>query len=335
MKLPITAPLPPFYCTRRAARAVGYGCAALVCALSCLVGGAARAQTPSAPPPPVTAVVAPAVIPPTYHDPLSGVDIVTTTDPHMFPAVWRAEPTQVSAKPLAASEGERAVRVVKVALSKYSTELLKLNLSRVYVVGDLRFQGITAAGTNSSDRLYIKIESGNPLYTDTFIEESVHHEIAHLLQRNYGYLWDDLAWGKCNPPNFHYAAPSGVEAVREGHSSLRPNDDWNRHGFLSEYSASDPSEDFATVCGGLLTGDPTFWPLIDRFPALKTKLQTAINFYVKLNSDWTETFFRALRPGVTYAAPPESDVSRPTASVSTPAVASPTPPDPAGPAAKP
>ena len=162
------------------------------------------------------------------------------------------------AKPLAASEAARAVRLVRAALSKYPTDVLRLNLERIYVVGGLRYEGIEASGTNSATRLYIVIEAGNPLYTDGFIEESLHHEFAHLLRRNYPDLFDEPAWRSVNPLSFHYGAASGVEAVKTGHASLDASDDWNRLGFVNEYAAGDIDEDFAMTCGCLFVGDGDF-----------------------------------------------------------------------------
>ena len=267
--------------------------------------------SPAAPATPLPPTAQPAT---PFRDDASGVGVYTTLDDQIFPALWRTPTIAAAADPLpAATDTARLVRLMRVALSKYPPDLLRGNLERVYLVGDLRFQGIHAAGTNSANRIFIKVEPANRLYTDAFIEESFHHEFAHILRRNYDEQWDETAWTKANPADFHYGAPSGVEAVQSGHASLWYSETWARRGFLSEYAASDISEDFATIGGGLFTGDPVFWKWVERFPLLKAKVQVALAFYTRIDSNLTELYFRALRPGV-LAVPPAA----PTVPVVTP-----------------
>jgi hypothetical protein len=234
---------------------------------------------------------------------MSQVDVydVITTD--MFPAAWRVPPIAASAQPMAETERERALRLVKVALSKYPPQFLQANLKQVYLVGGLKFKGISAAATNSTNCLYIEVAANNPAYTDQFIENSVHHEFGHLLQRKYRKQWSRDAWSACNPPGFRYGSASGVDAVLSGHASGTWTDDWNRKGFLSEYGASNASEDFATIAAKLLLGDSAFWNRVDMFPALKAKVAVTISFYTSLNNRFTETYFRNLHVGVPYLTP--------------------------------
>src|SRR4051794_39172656 len=82
--------------------------------------------------------------------------IVTGLDDAMFPAEWRRPPDSARAAPLAAKELPRTVAAVARATAKYPAGVLRTNLDRVYVVGDLRFHGIAAAGTNSRDRVYVR-----------------------------------------------------------------------------------------------------------------------------------------------------------------------------------
>ena len=318
------------------------------------------ANYPAAPPaviapaPPVSvlppALVSPVLAPgattkPDFHDEASSVDVYAVLTDDMFPTEWHDPDVAVSAQPLAASERDRLVRLMKIALSKYPPELLKASLSRVYLVGGLRFEGIDAAATNSATCLYIEDEADNPhytdCYTDRFIEDSFHHEFAHLLQRSYREQWDPKGWIDCNPRAFSYREESGVEAVRSGKDSEEPTDDWNRQGFLCEYGASDAAEDFATIAADLLIGDDDFWKRADKFPALKAKINVAIGFYAKLSDRFNEAYFRSLHPGIAYVPPPTPAATM-TASatpVAPPAPASTTPPPPApgstDPAAKP
>ena len=295
-------------------------------------------------PAPLATVPTPTLAPPTlapgattkpdFHDAASSVDVYAVLTDDMFPTEWHDPDVAVSAQPLATSERDRLIRLMKIALSKYPPELLKASLSRVYLVGGLRFEGIDAAATNSATCLYIEDEADNPryadCYTDRFIEDSFHHEFAHLLQRSYREQWEPKAWIDCNPRAFSYREESGVEAVRSGKDSEEPTDEWNRQGFLCEYGAADAAEDFATIAADLLIGDDDFWRRADKFPALKAKINVAISFYVKLDDRFNEAYFRSLRPGIAYVPPPTLPATL-TASATSAAPTNPATPPPAAP----
>ena len=110
---------------------------------------------------------------PFYHDAASGVDVYDVVTDDMFPAYWRTPPIAASALPIAATERDRMLRLVKVALSKYPPTFLQANLKRVYLLGGLKFSGIAAAGTNSAGRLYLRVTANNALYTDPVLEKYV------------------------------------------------------------------------------------------------------------------------------------------------------------------
>ena len=298
IQLTATAPgLPPVRLSLRATRLFG----SELLGFSELLGAHREADAPE-----TTPIDAPVVARPIYHDAASQVDVYDVVTDDMIPATWHGPLIAASALPIAAAERDRALRLVKVALSKYPPEFLQTNLKRVYLVGGLGFKGIKAAATNSTSRLYIVAMANNPLYNDQFIENSVHHEFAHLLQRKYRREWSADAWAACNPTDFRYAARSGVEAVLTARASGRVTDDWNLRGFLSEYGASNADEDFATIASKLLLGDNTFWNRVNTFPALKAKVAVAIAFYAKLDNRFTEAFFRSLHMGMAYVEPPSA-----------------------------
>ncbi len=241
---------------------------------------------------------------PVWQDPVSHVDIFDASNEAIFPASWRSSETAASASPISPSARRRALRAVRVALSKYPPQFLQTNLKRIYLLGDLKFEGIVAAATNSADAVYITVSDNDPLYTDAFIEDTLHHEFGHLLQRNYREQWSESDWAMCNPPDFQYSSRDGVEAVRSGQASLTMSDEWNQQGFLSEYSASFATEDFATVSANLFLGEPNFWRRVDTFPALKNKINVAIAFYRKLDPHFDDAYFRRLSVNHIYVEQP-------------------------------
>ena len=299
---------------------VPHGIVTLAAVFALSFPSVAAAQTPPTPPsvPALPSVPTPPIMPlavPLSIDEATGVGIYSALDDETFPVSWRGGTIAASATPTTPVEAERVRQILLIALRKYPAAFVRANLERIYIVGTLRFQGISAAGTNSATRIYLRVVAGNARYTDTFLEESFHHEFAHMLRRNFMDRWNAAAWTACNPFGFQYGSSSGVEAIRNGKTALALSDEWNQRGFLSEYATSDMSEDFATVGGNLFTGDASFWATVDHFPALLAKLRVGMGFYQKMDPAFSENYFRSLRAGVVpppaapFTPPPPTPVS--------------------------
>ena len=77
------------------------------------------------------------------------VPIVTELDSDMFPEFWLAPSINASATPVDEQHLDRGIAQIHKGMKKYPPDVLKANLERVYVVGELGFSGIFAGGTYS------------------------------------------------------------------------------------------------------------------------------------------------------------------------------------------
>ena len=55
-------------------------------------------------------------------------------------------------------------------MDKYPTDVLKENLESIYIVQKLNFCGVSAAGTNSRNKIYLANNGLSGGYTNDFIE---------------------------------------------------------------------------------------------------------------------------------------------------------------------
>jgi len=221
------------------------------------------------------------------------VKVVFEYSADIFPDDWRNERIDAQGQQIDLEEIARSKQVAIKALNKYSTTLLGYNLRALYFLKSMKFFGVSFGGTNSLDALYLTNNGTSLGYTDTYIEQTFHHEFSSILFRNYVRFFDTTAWKKANDPNFDYNDPeSGVGAIRTGRSSQVLDTSLARYGFLTEYSMSSLENDLNTMAQNLFLPDMSFWNIVNKYPKIKTKMQLLAAFYNKLDTRYTEKYFR-------------------------------------------
>lgn len=228
-----------------------------------------------------------------YEGKTSGIQIVLKKEEGMFPGDWKEDPINAEASNLDEARIERSLKVVKKALDKYPSELLRSNLKRVYVLKSLYFYGVEYGATNSSESVYITNRGIKEGYTDSFLEELVHEEFSSILFRNYNYyFFKEMDWRDVNPDSFSYGE-GGRKAIQSGEGSLEINTSWLRKGFLYQYATSDLEEDFNSFARKTFTGKE-IWQYAKDYPKIEKKLRLMIDFYHEIDPVFTEEYFRKL-----------------------------------------
>lgn len=213
-------------------------------------------------------------------------------DAEIFPVQWRGGKVNAEADLLAVEAREPAAAIVKQALSLYPLAVLEKNLSRVHLVGGLRYSGVSAGGTRSSMVVYLV--AGNSRYTPGRIRRIFHAEFSSILFLNYKDSFDAKAWRATLPDGFDYSG-SGVQAIKGGQASQETTQELLAAGFLKQYSQASAEEDFNGYAAALLTGDETLWQAMENHPRVKTKAELAMKFYHRIDSTFTREFFLSLR----------------------------------------
>lgn len=229
------------------------------------------------------------------------VPLVFAAGPEVFPKEWIGPPYSASARPLGSNslafshrssdeflKGVAEQAVVR-GLQKYPLDLLRRHLTRVVVVGTLEFSGIHAAGTNSSDTVYLACADAD----EAFIEETLHHEFSSILLRSNSTQFGEARWRALNPRDFQYG-DSGVQAIARGRDSLEYDAESNRLGFLHQYAQATLEDDFNSIVEKLFMNEPEFWAIVEKYPAIAAKADLAIEFFQGLDPRFTREFFRGL-----------------------------------------
>jgi hypothetical protein len=118
----------------------------------------------------------------TPTDPVGPTRVVVdraTSD--IFPESWRTAKVNAKAEPLEPEEQTRCREIVDKVLAKYPRAVLTGNLKTVFVLGRLEYSGITAAGSNSANEVYIVGRK----YSAGQIEDLFHAEFSSILLRKF------------------------------------------------------------------------------------------------------------------------------------------------------
>lgn len=223
------------------------------------------------------------------------VRVATSSSAAIFPESWRGGNVAASGEALPAGRRGEALRVMDAALAKYPAEVLRRHLHALYLLGELRYNGVVTSGTNSRTAVYVKIGPLEKGFTSRHNEGVFHAEFSSILIRNRPQFLDQDAWKAANPPAFTYLG-NGVDAVKQGKARTNLNAILNARGFLSEYGQSTLENDFNGFASRLWTGDIPLWQLARQHPAIQRKLALVLRFYQQLDPRLDEAFFRNIPP---------------------------------------
>ena len=222
-----------------------------------------------------------------------GVPVYFSYTDSPFPTEWQAAPISATAVKMDVAEISRCKTVMTTALKKYPEEVLQINLKALYFFKSISFYNVGYGGTNSTDMLYLT-NNGNAMgYTNSYLEQTFHHEFSSILFRNYPALLDTVSWKNANVAGFDYNDPeAGVGAIRNKQSSQEPDTALCSKGFLTQYACSSLENDVNTIAQNLFRPDEKFWVFADLYPRIRKKVSLLISFYRNISAVFTEQYFR-------------------------------------------
>jgi hypothetical protein len=106
---------------------------------------------------------------------------------------------------------------------------------------------------------------------------------------------DETVWKNININSFDYNDPeAGVGAIRKNQSSQDLDTALCAKGFLTQYSMSGLENDINTFAQNIFSPSENFWQFVDIYPRINKKANLLIAFYNKIDSIFTEKYFRNL-----------------------------------------
>lgn len=221
------------------------------------------------------------------------IEIKFLCDSNTFPSMWKNKEINAKATNLDSSEIIRSKKIISKALLKYPIDLIKLNLTTIYVLKSLEFYGIAYGGTNSISCIYISNSGVQEGYTDFWIEQKFHSELASILLRNYSFLFDKTKWISSNDPDIQYGN-SGVDAIKNGKATTAFDNELNKKGILYLFAISSMEEDFSSYAENLFISNLGFWEITNMHKKARKKMIQVVNFYNKINKSFTLDYFESI-----------------------------------------
>ena len=138
-------------------------------------------------------------------------------------------------------------QIISKNLNKYSKEFLKkINLKYIVMCENLTISGINTAGIPNHIMKTLIIDLK---FDKKYFERVIHHELFHIINDSFKYLFDEDEWKNFNRQNFKYTNCSTC-SKKLGLDTYK-----NTNGFFTEYSMTIPSEDMAEVYSHLMIGN--------------------------------------------------------------------------------
>lgn len=237
-----------------------------------------------------------------YVDERTNTEIYFTVQEEMFPRHWYSAKINAEVEPMAHSERQRFITIMNRTFAKYPDKVIRENLDRLYGLRSMKFYGVAFGGTNLRNTVFICDDETNPSFTDEYIEGVFHHEFSSVLKRTYPKFLDTEAWETANSPAFIYSN-GGVYAIMNGEASMALDPEYYDKGLLTKYSQASLEEDINVFAQNLFTGSQEFWEIVDNNVRIRRKAQMLIHFYQKIDSKFSESYFRKLNrtaAGVTF-----------------------------------
>ncbi len=224
---------------------------------------------------------------------LEGIDILFDAKPRMFPHSWYGKRIGAEAVSLPRKYRTEAMDIINKAIAKYPEDVLFVHLRKIYILQSLTFFDVPYGGTNTKNVVYLTYDNINPERTAPYVEGVFHHEFSSVLFRKFHKKFNEKKWLNINPIAFEYGE-GGVEAIKQGEASMKFDYNLLAIGFLNKYSQSAFEEDFNVFAQNLFSGGEQFWFIVDTFENINKKVELIIEFYHKINSNFTEEYFRSL-----------------------------------------
>lgn len=179
---------------------------------------------------------------------------------------------------------------VKRALERYPPELIERHLTSIHLVGNLRVQGIPAAGSFAVSKraLYLRADDQTARYGEVFYAETFHHEFSSLLVYQGNFPLE--TWKATTPAGFRYQYNwQGFEQRPQRKENLEPSERLKR-GFLNQHAMTRLDDDVNAYAEKLFEHPEELIDLAQTFPVIRQKACLLISFYTQQAKSMADAF---------------------------------------------
>jgi len=181
------------------------------------------------------------------------------------------------------------LRIVKTALQKYPISVIKKHLKTIYIGGQYSENGGVIAGMYEDETLYLFYNSVKDYTSDTFLEQTFHHEFSSILI--YQYNFPAFDWLRLNPKGFAYIInASKFKDYMNSRKSYGASETQLRQGLVSSYGQTNAENDINSYAEMIFTQPGKTKKLIEKYPRIGLKYEMIKRFYLSISPEFKSIF---------------------------------------------
>jgi Putative zinc-binding metallo-peptidase len=204
-----------------------------------------------------------------------GVNVHYRYDAKLFFAKQKLPPMSTEGSDIGLRHTRSLLATVEQFLSRYPKDVVKKNLSDIFLVNKLEFYGKRYGGTYTKSAIYIGTKGKLFRQSNASVITAMHAEFSSILFHNYKF--PEEAWQGVNQPGWRYEG-NGFEML--GREDLYDQTaELFRNGFLEKYSQSSLENDFNRFVGWAFTKPDRLRELASRYEKINRKCRLVIEFF--------------------------------------------------------
>jgi hypothetical protein len=198
-----------------------------------------------------------------------------------FPARWLRPPISGEGSQMPPEEITRVLGAVEKCLSAYPKEVLKKNLTDIYLISGMKFYGKGFGAAYGNSAIYVNSEGESKGYTEQFLLSQMHSELSSIFLMNYAGEFSQEAWKSVNVAGWEYNG-TGVEMLGRN-DIFAQTDDLLSRGFLVKYSQSSIENDVNMFAFWAFTKPEQLRELTSKYDRIGRKYRLVVQFYKKID----------------------------------------------------
>jgi hypothetical protein len=198
-----------------------------------------------------------------------------------FPARWLRPPISGEGSQMPPEEITRVLGAMEKFLSAYPKEVLKKNLTDIYLISGMKFYGKGFGAAYGNSAIYVNSEGESKGYTEQFLLSQMHSELSSIFLMNYAGEFSQEAWKSVNVAGWEYNG-TGVEMLGQNDIFAQTDELLNR-GFLVKYSQSSIENDVNMFAFWAFTKPEQLRELTSKYERIDKKYRLVVQFYNKID----------------------------------------------------
>ncbi len=215
-----------------------------------------------------------------------GIEIKYDQADNAIPELWRNPPDNGTAEAITQANLCRYLPILSRELKKYPANIIRHNLSTIFLFERLSFYGVPYGGTSLGRDLFLTGGDRNKGYNDSYFSSLLHHEMSSVFFRAYHFPKE--TWSATNPPEtFYVKSDQQILKTIANKNNLAVNENFYEQGFLAEYGYSTLENDFNLYAEMAFTQPEKLKELAEKYPRVRQKADLMKNFYLGISKDFS------------------------------------------------